>query len=941
LDRAAIDTAAGMARLGDVAGAARLLTETLGRTPSPGGEARTAILEALIGHLVFASRHREALSFARELEAHIGVARIPVVWNDLLTLLVRFFPRLRAGGIFLRFIGWAQRGWTLQNGATLGSIRAVQLALFWYDIRACQRLSLLQLVLARSDYEVRRALAWLGYSYAYGGRGGRGIPLLRHAIADAHRAKDETTLSETYSLLAIAYQMCGDPPRALHYHRLFQRRYASKSPFYKLLSHTNALVTLLSLGKIREVKAQLDDCFLASYALDVSRHHLQIYGVHAVIMAIEGRGAEATKALAMAKNAAQANDNPLDWTIYARLAALTLVVSESWGDALACATEGLARNREYGDARHYARELSRLIATARDPKRIMPWRAKFLEASARYLASEVRQHREGTADWKLSQLADQLSEALRSHFDFDPSRPPTIEDLRAKLSRTFKTAYVISAPDLASLKAVALRERGIERSFLTTESDGELRFVCPGGRFFLGLECNRTSEFREPIAVGILLERLDALSESLVRAAFRLVLSQYVFVHSIRISRDIQAKQQRAAAVGTLAQMLAHDVRRPFHMLRAALDSLERAREPNEFRRQVKIVLPEVKLAADTADALIADVLEISTGSKEACPEPVAPEAILAGSLTETLRGYPTADVSFHYDFRHEEAINVEPKKVQRVFSNILANAIQAMDHRGHISFSTSQVVENGAKFVSFVIANDGPAIPDADVANLFDPFFTRSKPTGTGLGLAIAHRVVTAHGGTIQCLKTGGKGAAFRFTLPSIAAEVAPAPELPARASEIISPDAHGPDSCAASDPGGGAARDPLEVAIVDDSLAFLLGWQTALAGSARAYFFTSPEAFWQAVETDGELLARLSAVVTDYRFGNSRQTGVSFARAVKERRVELPVFLSSSGHVSRREIQGVIDMELDKDAVSWPALSAALGETRQRRAQEAQETS
>ena len=927
MDRAPLEEAAELARIGDVAGAARVLTEALDRAPRPAGPARTAILEALIGYLVSASRHREAVTFAHELHVHIGVPRVSDLWVDLLTFTVGLVPGVRPFGFPLRIIGW-WLGRRLRNGATMASIRALQLALYWYDIRACRRLSLLQLALARSGRDVTRALAWLGYSYAYAGIA-RGVPLLRSAVAQAHRAGDEVTIIETYPLLAIAYQMCTDLPRALHYHRLFQQRYGSKTPFYKLLSQTNILVVLLALGRFEELKSQLDDCFLGSFALDASRHHLQIYGVHAVLMAVEGRAAEASKALARAKGAAFVNDNPLDWTIYAELAALTAFLSGELDLALACANEGLAHSEEYGRARRHERELLELRDMARAPHRMTPRRALLLEATARYLSAEMRLSREGTADWKLSRLAEQLAEALGSHFDFDPGRPPTVEHLRAKLARTFKTSYVITASDLPALKATALRDHGIERSLLSTEANNELRFVCPGSRFFLGLECNRTSEFREHLAVGVLFERLDALSESLVKAAFRLVLSQYVFVHSIRISRDIQAKQQRAAAVGTLAQMLAHDVRRPFRMLRAALDLLERAHDPKEFRRQAAIVLPEVTLATDTADGLIADVMEISAGGAEAHPEPVAPEAILAGSLTETLRGYPTADLSFVYDFRHEGAINVEPKKVQRVFSNILSNAIQAMDHRGCISFATSQIVENGAPFVSFLISNDGPAIPEADVNNLFDPFFTRNKPTGTGLGLAIAHRVVTAHGGRIECVATGGRGAAFRFTLPSIAAETAPAPRLPVSSAEMTSRHAYAPDSSHVP-PSTQAAP---EVAIVDDSRAFLMSWQKAIVGSAGAHFFTSPEAFWQAVDADEKLLPRLSAVVTDYRFGNSRQTGVSFARAVKDRRAELPVFLSSSGHVSRREMQGAIDVKLDKDAVSWATLSAALAETHQRR--------
>jgi hypothetical protein len=110
------------------------------------------------------------------------------------------------------------------------------------------------------------------------------------------------------------------------------------------------------------------------------------------------------------------------------------------------------------------------------------------------------------------------------------------------------------------------------------------------------------------------------------------------------------------------------------------------------------------------------------------------------------------------------------------------------------------------------------------------------------------------------------------------------------------------------------------------------LLGWQGALSGRAAGHFFTAPEAFWSAIEADANLLARLSAVITDYRFAKSRQTGVSFARALKDKRPDLPVFMSSAGYVSPNETAGVIDRDLDKDAVSWTALAEALREASER---------
>ena len=64
---------------------------------------------------------------------------------------------------------------------------------------------------------------------------------------------------------------------------------------------------------------------------------------------------------------------------------------------------------------------------------------------------------------------------------------------------------------------------------------------------------------------------------------------------------------------------------------------------------------------------------------------------------------------------------------------------------------------------VSF--ADDGPGIPAEMMDKLFAPFVT-SKAKGTGLGLAIAHKIVEAHGGTIEAKNGPGGGATFTIRL-------------------------------------------------------------------------------------------------------------------------------------------------------------------------------
>ena len=70
------------------------------------------------------------------------------------------------------------------------------------------------------------------------------------------------------------------------------------------------------------------------------------------------------------------------------------------------------------------------------------------------------------------------------------------------------------------------------------------------------------------------------------------------------------------------------------------------------------------------------------------------------------------------------------------------------------------------ADTVTATICDNGPGISEEDIAQIFEPFFTR-KTYGTGLGLSITYGIVQKLGGSISVKSKLGQGASFRVALP------------------------------------------------------------------------------------------------------------------------------------------------------------------------------
>jgi len=378
---------------------------------------------------------------------------------------------------------------------------------------------------------------------------------------------------------------------------------------------------------------------------------------------------------------------------------------------------------------------------------------------------------------------------------------------------------------------------------------------------------------------------------------------------------------ERNAALARMVQYLAHDVRKPFSMLKTGLQILlANANDPEKFKSKLNLLTSEIERSTKTVDGMLTDIMEIGSEPSDLTREAVAPEALIESTLGEIFRIYPKSHVNLIYEFYHSRMVHVHIKKVGRLFSNIVGNAVQAMDFHGRIWFKTKNVIQDECPWIEFCIGNDASFIPADRLPRVFDTFFTAGKKSGTGLGLAIAQKVVHAHGGRIWCESVQNEQhprgkVEFYFTLPvAVDSLLQTNAYLPSHSDEItrlIGIDMHQPQKSLDS---GLSTSDslllrqlmdklsdeptPLRLMIVDDEAIYRSGFVNWIEEHAELRKIFQIE---QASGSDEALRilakTKIDLLISDIDMGPDSFTGFEFVRYIRNHlNFNNPVFMHSN---------------------------------------------
>ena len=151
--------------------------------------------------------------------------------------------------------------------------------------------------------------------------------------------------------------------------------------------------------------------------------------------------------------------------------------------------------------------------------------------------------------------------------------------------------------------------------------------------------------------------------------------------------------------------------------------------------------------------------------AKDGSQAPVDVNEVLENSLKITRLGIKTDSVEVIKKFQPVEKIEANVGEVQQVFSNLITNALQAINGRGGMLTLSTRSLKD---MVEVKVSDNGMGISEKYLSQIFDPFFTTKNPgEGTGLGLNIVYRIVTKYEGTIDVESKVDMGTTFTVKLP------------------------------------------------------------------------------------------------------------------------------------------------------------------------------
>ncbi len=260
-------------------------------------------------------------------------------------------------------------------------------------------------------------------------------------------------------------------------------------------------------------------------------------------------------------------------------------------------------------------------------------------------------------------------------------------------------------------------------------------------------------------------------------------------VIDISESKELQSKLMRAQkmeVIGTLAAGVAHDLN---NILGGVVSYPELLTLDMPDTNPLKGPLLTIKKAGEKAAAIVQDLLTLARRGVSVNEvlnlNSIITEFLKSPECENILSFHPTIEVDINLD---EGLFNIMGSgfHLSKIIMNLVSNSAEAMPHGGRIQISTEnqyldkpvsgyENIKEG-EYVTLTVSDTGDGIPETDLINIFEPFYTKKKMgrSGTGLGMTVVWGTVKDHKGYVDIRSEENRGTTIRLYFPASRENVA-----------------------------------------------------------------------------------------------------------------------------------------------------------------------
>ncbi|UCG16182.1 MAG: HAMP domain-containing protein [Phycisphaerales bacterium] len=393
---------------------------------------------------------------------------------------------------------------------------------------------------------------------------------------------------------------------------------------------------------------------------------------------------------------------------------------------------------------------------------------------AQHLGRLAQQHAEGplTPDrGQLVSLADKLPDLCAEYLDLagrsspDHARPFLRQRIEHEWARPLRSALaLLSGADDHAISSTTIGITNTQtRVIALLSANAVAAFLLAGVGVFLVRNwvlkpVDALNTATEQHAQGNLAYRIDdhtndelgALSRAMNRMADSLI--------------DIQKQlmqQERLAALGEVASMVAHNIRNPLAGIRASAQS---AMSATDEQSQSHLRQRQIVETVDSLNQWLKQLLLVNrplTLDRRRTPVREMVDAVLTAQRSNAQRRGIT--------LKYQEAdggccVHADPRHIEQAIQVLVDNALDASPPRSEVTI-TARPAAATDRWVDLIVRDRGSGIPNDVRDRITAPYFT-TKPGGTGIGLHLAKKAVESHGGEIlfDCPDSGGTAVTLRL---------------------------------------------------------------------------------------------------------------------------------------------------------------------------------